>query len=202
MHHELGLNMHQLHLIQPGWAIDVSIVIWCVFAIYWEQAAKTASKAITQESRGSRRIHLIVVTAAQFLLFFRVPGLNGNWLPRSPIPVASGLALEIAGFLMAIWARRCLGRHWSGEITVKLDHELVRTGPYKFVRHPIYSALLMMYLGVAIVSGELHALVGFLLVVVAYLRKIGLEEANLKRVFGDKYEEYHGQTRALVPGVY
>ena len=179
-----------------------SLAIWFMFSVYWEIAAKTRSEACTQESRGSRRVHLVMVSAAQLLLFFRVPGLNGNWLPVSLIPVVAGLAIEVSGFLLAVWARRILGKHWSGEITIKVDHELVRTGPYKYVRHPIYTALLLLYLGAAIVSGQWHALVGFVLAVIAYLRKIRLEETNLRRAFADQFDEYRQQTRALVPGVY
>jgi protein-S-isoprenylcysteine O-methyltransferase Ste14 len=194
--------VHKLQLLQPGWPVTVSVIIWCLISIYWEKAAKTRSKASSQESRGSRRVHLVLVSAAQFLLFFRVPGLNGNWLPISLIPVAAGLSIEVGGFLLAIWARRVLGRHWSGEITIKVDHELVRTGPYKHIRHPIYTALLMLYLGAAIVSGQWHALVGFALAVIAYLRKIGLEEANLRRAFPKEYDEYRQHTRALAPRIY
>lgn len=194
--------MHKLQLLQPGWPTIASLVIWCLISVYWEIAAKTRSEASSRESHGSRRVHVLLVSAAQLLLFFRVPGLNGDWLPVSLIPVVAGLAIEICGFLLAVWARHVLGRHWSGEITIKVDHELVRTGPYKYVRHPIYTALLLLYLGAAIVSGEWHALVGFVLAVIAYLRKIRLEEENLKRAFANEYEEYCRQTRALAPGIY
>jgi protein-S-isoprenylcysteine O-methyltransferase Ste14 len=195
-------DVHKQQLLQPGWPIIASVVIWCLVSIYWEIAAKTRSEASSQESRGSRRVHVVLVSVAQLLLFFRVPGLNGNWLPVSLIAVVAGLAIEAGGFLLAVWARRVLGKHWSGEITIKVDHELVRTGPYRYVRHPIYTALLLMYLGAAIVSGEWHALLGFVLAVIAYWRKIRLEEANLRRAFPNDYEEYCRQTRALAPGIF
>jgi protein-S-isoprenylcysteine O-methyltransferase Ste14 len=194
--------VHKFQLLQPGWPITASVIIWCLIGIYWEKAAKTASEASSQESRGSRRVHLVLTSVAQLLLFFRVPGLNGNWLPVSLIPVVAGLTIEVGGFLLAVRARRVLGKHWSGKITIKVDHELVRNGPYKYVRHPIYTGLLMLYLGVAIVSGEWHALVGFLLAAIAYVRKIRLEEANLRRTFANDYEEYSRHTRALAPGIY
>jgi protein-S-isoprenylcysteine O-methyltransferase Ste14 len=193
--------MHK-SLLQPGWPVIVSAVIWCVFAIYWEYAAKTASKALSSESRGSRSIHVIAITAGQLLLFFSVPGLNGNWLSRSVLLVALGFAFEVGGFLLAVWARRCLGKHWSGEITIKIDHQLVRNGPYKYVRHPIYTAMLMLYIGAAIVSGQWHALAGAALAAIAYSRKIPMEEANLARAFPEEYNDYRRQTRALVPGIF
>jgi protein-S-isoprenylcysteine O-methyltransferase Ste14 len=113
-----------------------------------------------------------------------------------------GLALACAGLMFAIWARRVLGRNWSGEITIKEDHELVRTGPYAIVRHPIYTAFLAMYAGTAIVSGQLHALLGLLVGIVAYLRKTRMEEANLVNAFGKRYNEYRDETWAIVPGLF
>ena len=110
--------------------------------------------------------------------------------------------MEVSGLGLAVWARRCLGKHWSGRITIKAEHELIRGGPYRWVRHPIYSALLAMYFGVAVVSGEWHALLGFVLVAAAYVRKIRIEEANLMQAFGDEYQEYRSATSALIPGVY
>ena len=129
-------------------------------------------------------------------------GLNQRFLPDRLIVNLFGLAAECAGLALAIWARRVLGHNWSGEITMKADHELVRTGPYGTVRHPIYSALLAMYAGTAIVSGRMHALVGLLLAIIAYLRKARMEEANLQNAFGEKYGAYRNDTWALVPRVY
>jgi protein-S-isoprenylcysteine O-methyltransferase Ste14 len=106
------------------------------------------------------------------------------------------------GLALAIWSRRCLGRYWSGKITIKVEHRLVRSGPYRVVRHPIYTALLSLYAGTAIVSGELHALIGLALVIYAYLRKIRLEEANLMKAFGAEYRDYRRETWDLLPGVF
>ena len=188
-------------------SIFASIFIWCVFAIYWEIAAKTASAVKEAEARHSRGLHIFLVSASQLLLFcpgfgiYSFVGLQRRFLPDSTLPLAAGLTLNLLGLVLAVWARRCLGRHWSGEITIKVDHQLIRTGPYRLVRHPIYTAMLCLYLGTAIVSGELHALVGALLGIGAYLRKIRMEEANLVRAFGAEYEEYRQQTWAVVPGL-
>ena len=76
------------------------------------------------------------------------------------------------------------------------------TGPYGVVRHPIYTALLIMYLGSVIVSGHVHALVGFAVGILAYLRKTRMEEANLITAFGEKYNAYREDTWALIPRVY
>ncbi len=179
-----------------------SIAMWCVIEIYWDVAKKKSAPAAESESRGSRRVHLALTLAAQLLIFLPVPDLRQRWLPASLLVSLAGLTLNAIGLVLAIWARRCLGRFWSGEITIKVEHQLIRCGPYRLLRHPIYTALLALYLGTAIVSGELHALIGFVLVVLAYLRKIRLEEANLRKAFGAEYESYRGQSWALLPGLY
>ena len=116
--------------------------------------------------------------------------------------MTAGLAVEAIGLFVAIWARRHLGRNWSGEITIKVDHQLVRSGPYKLLRHPIYTGLLAMYAGIAIVTGEWLGMVGFAMAVFAYWRKIRLEEMDLKVAFGADYEAYRCDTWSLVPGLF
>jgi protein-S-isoprenylcysteine O-methyltransferase Ste14 len=179
-----------------------AMVLWCVFSIYWEIEAKNSSPAAVSESRPSRWLHLLLINAGQLLLFFEVRGLGRRYLPASTILVATGLAMLAMGVLLAVWARRCLGRNWSGEITIKVEHQLVRNGPYRVLRHPIYTALLSMYAGTALVSGELHALIGLVLAVLAYLRKVRKEEANLMKAFGTDYSDYRGGTWALIPWLY
>lgn len=110
--------------------------------------------------------------------------------------------MEAVGLVLAIWARRRLGRNWSGEITIKVEHQLIRSGPYKLLRHPIYTGLLAMYAGTALVSGEWLAIIGFAIAAFAYWRKIRLEEANLKVAFGADYDAYSRETWALVPGLF
>ncbi len=101
-----------------------------------------------------------------------------------------------------MWARRHLGANWSGEITIKVDHRLVRTGPYRKIRHPIYTAMLGMFVGTCIVSGELHAIMGTALCALAYWRKIRLEESNLDEAFGPDYAAYRRESWALLPGLF
>ena len=108
--------------------------------------------------------------------------------------MAAGLAIEAAGLFLAIVARRHLGRYWSGEISIKVDHRLIRTGPYRKLRHPIYVALLTMYAGTALVTGTRLALAGFAMALIAYARKIRLEERNLRKAFGAEYEAYRRET--------
>ncbi|HET7225223.1 MAG TPA: isoprenylcysteine carboxylmethyltransferase family protein [Candidatus Eisenbacteria bacterium] len=183
------------------WGMKTSLVLWVVLSLYWELAARGASMARRSESAGSRMVHLVILGAGQLVLLMPMPGLRARFLPTSTPLIAAGLAVEVAAVVFSIWARRALGRHWSGEITAKVGHELVRSGPYARVRHPIYTGMFALCIGTALVSGEVHALVGLALVVIAFVRKIRMEEKNLAELFGPTWEEYRRATRALVPGV-
>ena len=143
-----------------------------------------------------------MANAALLLLFVPVPGLTRRYLPVSQVFVPIGLTIQVCALALAVWARRHLGRNWSGRITIKVDHELVKSGPYRFVRHPIYTALLGMYAATALVSGEWHALLGFVLAAFAYWRKIRMEEANLAVAFGAAWGDYRRSTWSLLPGLF
>ena len=116
--------------------------------------------------------------------------------------MAAGLAVEATGLFLAIWARRHLGRNWSGEITIKVEHQLIRSGPYRLLRHPIYTGLLAMYAAPALVTGEWLAVIGLAVAGFAYWRKIWLEETTLYGAFGADYDAYRRTTWALVPGLF
>jgi protein-S-isoprenylcysteine O-methyltransferase Ste14 len=188
------------------WPAMASIAGFVTFSIYWTAAA-TAAAAKKAESRGSRRVHEILVNGGYLLIL--LPELFKSWAPLQSrfIPdllVVSllGLAVQGLGFLLAIWARRSLGQNWSGRIEIKVDHQLVRSGPYRLLRHPIYTAVLMMSVGMTVVIGKVVSLIGLGVIVIAYVRKIRLEEANLREAFGAEYDEYRRQTWGWVPGVY
>jgi len=180
------------------WPLWASGAVWVLFSIYWEIAAKNAAREKSAESSASRGVHVFMANAALLLLFVPVPGLTRRYLPAPQVFVPVGLTIQICALLLAIWARRHLGRNWSGRITIKEDHELVKSGPYHFVRHPIYTALLGMYAGTALTSGEWHALLGFALAAFAYWRKIRMEEANLAAAFGAHWADYRRSTRSLL----
>jgi protein-S-isoprenylcysteine O-methyltransferase Ste14 len=174
---------------------------WVVFSLYWEAAARKASAAKSAESRSSRGVHVFLTNAALVLELLPIRGLS-RFLPIASPIMAAGLAVEAMGLWLAIAARRHLGSNWSGEISIKVDHRLIRSGPYKRLRHPIYTGLLTMYAGTAVVTGTGLAIGGLAMAAVAYWRKIRLEEANLNVAFGAEYEAYRRETWALVPGLF
>jgi protein-S-isoprenylcysteine O-methyltransferase Ste14 len=188
-------------LLARRWFLMAAVIGWVLFSVYWEIAARGAVAAKSSESRASRGFHVFLTNAALLLAIAPIHGLGRLWPVSVPI-MAVGLVVEAMGLFVAIWARRHLGRNWSGEITIKVEHELIRSGPYRWLRHPIYTGLLAMYLGVALVTGEWLAIVGLATVVFAYWRKIRMEEANLNVAFGANYDAYRRETWALVPGLF
>jgi len=184
------------------WPIIVAIGVWAVYSIYWSVMARGAADPQQAESSWSRGVHVTLTTLAQLLVLFPVPGLRARVLPASPWVTAAGFVVMAAGLALAVWARQVLGRFWSGAIATNAGHQLVRSGPYHWVRNPIYTALLALYLGTAIVSGELHGLLGIVIAVVAYWRKVRLEGAHLAALFGPEYEAYRRESGALIPRVF
>ncbi|MGO4883751.1 MAG: methyltransferase family protein [Bryobacteraceae bacterium] len=178
-----------------------AILGWVIFSFYWEAAAKNATAAASSESKGSRAFHVVLANLALLLEILPIRGF-GRFVPVSVPVMLAGLAVEALGLWLAIWARRHLGSNWSGEITIKVDHQLIRSGPYKRLRHPIYTGLLAMYAGIAIVTGEWLAAAGFAMAVFAYWRKLRLEETNLNVAFGAEYDAYRRESWALLPGLF
>jgi protein-S-isoprenylcysteine O-methyltransferase Ste14 len=175
----------------PRWPVIASAVLWIAFISYWSAAAKNAAPTRSSESAASRRTHVrLLNTAFVFLFFLPVSVLGRRFVPDTPWLVAVGLGIQIAAGVLGVSARRHLGRNWSGAISVAQDQRLVTSGPYRVLRHPIYVAMIGMFVGSAIAIGKWHALIGVALIIAAYARKIPLEEQSLRRVFGPAYDEY------------
>ena len=180
-----------------------ALLLWIGFSVYWGRAARNRAPDKSSETKKSTIFHQVVLNAAMLLLFIPVPGLTGWFLPeRLHYLVAAGAIIQASFILLAIWARRYLGSNWSGSVRIGVGHELVRSGPYRILRHPIYTAMLGMFLGTAISSSQYHALLGFVILIFAYLRKTRLEEEILGQTFGTEYDVYRRDSWALVPFVY
>jgi protein-S-isoprenylcysteine O-methyltransferase Ste14 len=180
--------------------VSPALILWVIFSVYWTVASRNSAPTKNSESKQSTAFHQIVLNVALVLLFWPAPGLTGWFLPqRFHFLVPVGAAIQAAFILLAVWARRHLGRNWSAEVRIGEGHELIRTGPYHLLRHPIYTAMLGMFVGSAISSSQIHALVGVAILFVAYLRKSSLEEQILRQTFGARYDAYRRDTWALVP---
>lgn len=188
-------------LLHFSHAMIAAVVLICLFSLIWDALAKDSAPTVSSESRASRGFHVIVLNLAVLLLILPVPGLTRRVLPASPILSALGLTIEIAGILFALWARRVLGANWSGEVRIATGHQLIRSGPYALIRHPIYTGVLAMYLGAAVVSGEVHAPIAFAVILTLYIRKLRLEEQILAANFGPAWADWRRHSWALLPPI-
>lgn len=176
--------------------------LWIVFIVVWLVMALRTKTTQQRESVSSRLSYMLFVLAAFYLVFGRnitQPWLRLHLFRPSPISNWIGVALTAAGIGLAVWARLYLGANWSGTVTVKLGHELVRSGPYRFVRHPIYTGLILALLGTALLRAQVRGLVAILLLYVGFKIKSKIEERTMTNTFGAQYDEYSRSTGAIVP---
>ncbi len=177
---------------------------WIVFAIYWTISARGLKRTAERESLRLRALQLLITFPAFFLLLSRGPHfgpLGHRFVPGYRSLREAGVLITWIGVGIAIWARCHIGKNWSGLITLKEDHQLICTGPYRWVRHPIYTGMLVGVLGTALVLGEWRGILALLLLIVAHTLKARREEALMVRHFGSVYEEYRRKTGFLVPGI-
>ncbi len=177
---------------------DVNVALWVAWVVYWVAASGSAARGRSLEPVRSRLIHLAAAVVSVALLLLRPLHMV---LPGGAVVQAAGCAVTASGPLLACWARRHLGKYWSGRVELKEGHHVIRTGPYAWVRHPIYTGILLGFLGSALVVREVTAPLAVLVMLAAYLRKIRMEEAALEAALGDEYEAYRREVTALVPFV-
>jgi len=177
-------------------------LLWLAWGLYWVISAARTKSTVRRESLGSRLAYVVPGLIGAVLIAWRTP--PWTWLttrlwPHSLTAYWIGFAITIAGFAVAVWARVHLGRNWSGTVTVKEGHELIRSGPYAYVRHPIYTGLITAVLGTAIVSGTVRAALGFAIITAALVRKSRTEEGFMRETFPGEYERYSSEVPALIP---
>ncbi|HEX9220731.1 MAG TPA: isoprenylcysteine carboxylmethyltransferase family protein [Gemmatimonadaceae bacterium] len=178
--------------------------LWGIWLLGWLITARATAKSVVEQPGSSRLAHSLFMLIGALLLFFRPRGLGGLMQPllRTPWIGWAGVALVAIGLGFAGWARFHLGRLWSGRVTLKEDHAIIRTGPYGIVRHPIYTGLVLALVGTALAQGTVPALAGLVLIVIGLLIKIRQEERLLTDHFGAAYEAYRADVRALIPYVW
>lgn len=178
-------------------------VLWIAFLVYWRIKAAGTKTNQRRESAASgivRALTFVVVIA--LLSIPRIPllpWLNRQLWPPGLWPFWIGAAVTVGGLLFAVWARRHLGSNWSSEVSIKQGHELITTGPYSRVRHPIYTGILTGFLGTAIALSEVRGFIGFVLIFLALWPKLRMEEEWMRSQFGETYATYAHRTAALVP---
>jgi protein-S-isoprenylcysteine O-methyltransferase Ste14 len=179
-------------------------VLWGIFILYWLISARGMKATRWREPYLSELSHRIPLGIAILLLTFgrALPqAARGRFLPSSPIVNLLGFVLVCAGIAFAIWARVHLGSNWSARVTVKEAHSLVRTGPYRYVAHPIYSGIVLGMLGTAVTLGQWSDLVAAGFVLAAFIIKSRVEEARMRETFPE-YAQYRAETPAIIPFIY
>ena len=184
--------------MNPEFALDL---VWIAWFASWIIAAAWSSRPAAKP-RLRRELEYRVITAiGGYLLFF----------PRALIfqaaswSACSGLgwimvAVVLAGLAFTWWARLHLGLLWSSGITRKPEHQVIDSGPYRVVRHPIYTGLILAVIATAVIRGRLQGIVGVVLVIAGFVIKARLEEQFLReQLGGESYGAYAGRTPMLLP---
>jgi protein-S-isoprenylcysteine O-methyltransferase Ste14 len=178
-------------------------VMWLSWVAYWWVSARNVKRTVRRESLPSRLSHIgpLILAALLFSVPSSVPVLGARFLPWAPWVFGIAAGLTAAGLLFTVWARAYLGTNWSGTVTIKEGHELITSGPYALVRHPIYTGLLLAFVGSAMAIGEWRAVLAFAVASLALWRKLWLEERWMHERFGEAYQAYCRRVPALMPFV-
>jgi protein-S-isoprenylcysteine O-methyltransferase Ste14 len=177
--------------------------LWILWLLSWLLASGWSTKTVAQQTLASRIGQSVPIWIGAILLFssgdrlWNVPVLPpGSWVEWGAV------VLAVLGFALTWWARIHLGRFWSSAVTLKAEHSLIRSGPYAFTRHPIYTGLLLASFATALALGGVVRLAGVGLILIGLILKLREEERFLERAFGVAYKEYRRKVAALVPGVW
>ena len=177
----------------------IILVLWIAFWIYWLAAATGVRSGRT---RWGRFVGVRIVLVLLALLLIRSRAFKGGQtITKDPWLQAIGLVVFLAGLALAIWARRYLGRNWGMPMTEKVDPELVTTGPYSRVRHPIYSGIILAMIGTAI-AVSWYWLLAVILLGAYFVFSAVNEERYMAGVFPDTYPAYKRSTKMLLPFVF
>jgi protein-S-isoprenylcysteine O-methyltransferase Ste14 len=171
---------------------------WAGFWLYWLVAALSMKRGRVAWSRETR---IRAVIAVLVILLIRLGAFRGHGLDTDPWRAAVGLVLFALGLALAIWARLHIGRNWGTPMMKKEEPELVTSGPYHLVRHPIYSGLLIAGAGTAVALNWVW-LIAVALAGVYFIYSATVEERYMTQQFPDRYPNYRRSTKMLVPYVF
>lgn len=176
--------------------------LWAAWVVYWLVESLKVRAARRMESLSSCLSHTVPLWIGVVLMVS--PRWMPAWLfervmPRDALAAWIGIALLVAGIAFSVWARRHLAGFWSSVVTLKQNHRLIRSGPYRYVRHPIYTGILLSLLGTAIAIGEWHGFISVAVIAAGFSRKIAVEERFLREAFPAEYDLYRADVPALIP---
>ena len=189
-------------MLTTAQAFQLSSKIWFAWFILWLLMAAWSKPSKRREFAWQRLEHVVPMMIG-FLLIYR-DTFAWKWLADRVVRENSavawmGLTLTVGGLLFAVWARIALGANWSGTVTIKSGHNLIRRGPYRWIRHPIYTGLLASLVGTVMLQGGVRSFLGFGTILFALYRKARREEEFLSEEFGDEFAEHTKHTGMFLP---
>jgi protein-S-isoprenylcysteine O-methyltransferase Ste14 len=196
------MNLHTFDLLN-----GIVLICWLVFISYWAISAIGVKRKVSGEKGRlcwllARGLLIVFVT-----VLFRLRPINAHhhFVDSPPFFQIQavrivGAVMTVLGLVFAIWARRYLGRNWSARPTIQVGHELVTSGPYHLVRHPIYTGVLIMWFGAGLVDVRFFVL--FVLIAILVFSRVPKEEALMMELFPNQYPAYRARTKALIPGIW
>lgn len=179
---------------------DAIYAAWAAFWIYWLAAAARSKAAARTQPTGFLVIRILVAVVVASAIRSKAFELHGA-IVHDPLAQGVGTALFLAGLLLAIWARLHLGRNWGTPMSEKVDAELVTSGPYRYIRNPIYSGLILAMVGSSIAISP-YGLVLAAAFAAYFVYSCLVEERIMDRLFPEIYPEYRRSTKRLIPFVF
>ena len=182
-------------------ADKVCSILWAVFALVWAVAWMWSKRTKQRAPIAARLLHSFPLVLGSYLLFSQNLPRWARWRLILDTPSVRVLAvlLTAVGIGFAIWARFYIGDNWSGAVTIKIAHQLVRTGPYSWVRHPIYAGILIAIFGTSLLNGKVAGALATALFWLGFWIKSRMEERFMVTTFGEEYVDYRRRTGALIP---
>src|SRR5262249_9107777 len=183
-------------------AFQLSSKLWFAWCIVWLLMAAWSKPSKRREFPWQRLEHLIPMLIGFFLIYNHAAEwsfLAERIVPQNGVVSIGGLLLTLGGLLFSVWARIALGANWSGTVTIKSGHNLIRSGPYRRIRHPIYTGLLASVVGTVLLEGEVRSFLGLADILLALYRKANREEKFLSEEFGDGFVEHAKHTGMFLP---
>ncbi len=182
---------------------ELAYIAWAVLIIIWVAEAFGNKKTASVSHKGEQVVVFVFMSIGFGLMFDQQPlpwGLSSFVMHPQVQSNLLGDILALSGVVFAIWARFALGKNWSGAVvTIKKDHKLVESGPYAYVRHPIYAGFLTAAVGTALTIGTFASFLALVFLFTVFTMRIRREEAMMIAHFPEEYPGYMTRTKALIP---
>lgn len=185
-------------------------LLWLVFILLWLVLGQFNKKASKRVSRWTGWwLRLAIIIGVSIVISVRHHGVGSLIVSLSrALPIHPGIVVQwvgvglcVLGFGLTFWARGYIGRNWGMPMSLREGHELVTSGPYAYIRHPIYSGLMLAMIGSALVEGLLWMIL-FAFYFAYFLVSARTEEKMMIAQFPDAYPAYRRRTRMLIPYVF